>query len=332
MRRVFARLFSLYLIVSMLVVSSCAQTPVVLSYSPNFGETQPNQFRSSLRFGFVTFEDQRVAKRLMGDATLIGWGSNTFHTKQNVPDHVTKAFVDTYRYLGLKSIWIKTPPDNFSFSTKTWVASLRTRYPNVDVFVIGKIRNYEFLLRSGGISGAVKGKFSELAATTQARVELYYLDSESGRIIWGNTLHHDTYDRKVSKKAPTDYASMRLDEALHNVILQSVDRVLPKINARSPGSVQVLSGMMADVPKTPEGKVAGSVPSDKGRIEVVSKPSGAKVYLDGIYYGLTPLALDIPPGIHLLKVKKEGFETGRDKVGVLAGKVTPWKGVLPPKN
>ena len=332
MRRFFPRALSLSLLVFIIGMSSCAQAPVVLSYSPNSGETQPNQFRTSLRFGFVTFDDQRVAKRLMGDGTLIGWGSNTFHTKQNIPDHVTKAFVDTYHYLGLKAVWIKSPPDNFSFSTKTWVSSLRTRYPNVDIFVIGKIRNYEFLLRSGGVSGAVRGQFSELAATTQARVELYYLDSETGRIIWGNTLHHDTYDRKASKKAPTDFASMRLDEALHNVILQSVDRVLPKINAHSPGSVQVLSGMMADVPKTPEGKMAGAVPADKGRIDVVSMPSGAKVYLDGIYYGVTPLALDTVPGVHLLKVEKDGFETGRDKIGVLAGKVTPWKGVLPPKN
>lgn len=332
MRRIFTGLLSSSLLVWMLGISSCAQAPVVLNYSPNFGETQPSQFRSSLRFGFVTFDDQRVAKRLMGDATLIGWGSNTFRTNQNVPDHVTKAFVDTYQYLGLKAIWIKSPPDNFSFSTKTWVSSLKTRYPNVDVFVIGKIRDYEFLLRSGGLSGAVKGKFSALAATTQARVELYYLDSESGRIIWGNTLHHNTYDQKVSKKAPTDFASMRLDEALHNVVLQSVDRVLPKINSRNPGSIQVLSGMMADVPKTPEGKTAGTVPPDKGRIEVVSHPSGAMVYLDGIYYGVTPLALDVQPGVHLLKVKKDGFETGRDKIGVLAGKVTPWSGVLPPKN
>ncbi len=332
MRKMLSRLLFICLVVVFVSTASCAQTPVVLSYSPNSGETQPNEFRSSLRFGFVTFEDHRVAKRLMGDDTLIGWGSNTFHTKDNVPAHVTKAFVDTYRYLGLKAVWIKTPPDNFSFSTKSWVRALRTRYPDVDIFVIGKIRNYEFLLRSGGISGAVKGKFTALAATTQTRVELYYLDSQSGRIIWGNTLHHDTYDRKVSKKAPTDYAAMRLDEGLHNVVIQSIDRVLPKINSAHPGSVQVLSGMMADVPKTPEGKVAGSVPSDKGRIEVVSQPSGAKVYLDGIYYGVTPLALDIAPGVHLLKVRKEGFETSRDKIGVLAGKVTPWKGALPAKN
>ncbi len=326
-------LFFLFMIFSGFALSGCAEKPVDLNFNPNAGETRPNQYRSNITFGFVTFEDLRVSKRLMGDKTLIGWGSNTYHTNVNVPDQVTKAFVDTYRYLGLKAEWIKNPPENFSFSTSSWVRALRTLYPDVNVFVIGKIQNYEFLLRSGGLSGMASGNFNSLAITSQARVELYYIDSETGRIIWGNTLHHDTFDRKVTKKAPVDYASIRLEEALQNVILQSVDRVLPKINKRNPGAVQVLSGgLLADVPKTPEGKPAGPIPAGKGRLEIISKPPGARVYVDGIYYGLTPLSLDLTPGIHLLKVHKDGFETGRDKVGILDGKSTPWSGDLPKKN
>ncbi|EQD24699.1 MAG: PEGA domain-containing protein [Nitrospirae bacterium] len=329
----FGRILFALMIMTGIILTGCAQKPVDLNFNPNAGETRPNQYRANITFGFVTFEDLRVSKRLMGDKTLIGWGSNTYHTNANVPEQVTKAFVDTYRYLGLKAVWIKNPPENFSFSTNSWVRSLRSLYPEVNVFVIGKIQNYEFLLRSGGMSGLASGTFNSLAVTTQARVELYYLDSETGRIIWGNTLHHDTYDRKVSKKAPVDYASIRLEDALQNVIIQSVDRVLPKINKRDPGAVQVLSaGFMADVPKTPEGKPAGVIPAGKGRLEIVSKPGGARVYVDGIYYGLTPLSLDLSPGVHLLKVHKDGFETSRDKVGILEGKSTPWNGDLPKKN
>ncbi len=332
-KRSIAQILLFFAVLTSFSLSGCAPKPIELNYNPNAGETRPNQYRSNITFGFVTFEDLRVAKQMMGDKTLIGWGSNTYHTDANVPDQVTKAFVDTYRYLGLKAVWIKTPPDNFSFSTNSWVRSLRTLYPEVNVFVIGKLQNYEFLLRSGGLSGLASGNFTSLAVTTQVRVELYYLDSQTGRIIWGNTLHHDTYDRKVSKKAPTDFAAIRLQDALQNVVLQSVDRILPKINKRDPGSVQVLSaGFMADVPKTPEGKSAGVIPSGKGRLEIISKPQGARVYVDGIYYGVTPLALDLTPGVHLLKVHKDGYETSRDKVGILDGKMTPWNGDLPKKN
>ena len=85
-------------------------------------------------------------------------------------------------------------------------------------------------------------------------------------------------------------------------------------------------------PKTPEGKAPGKIPPGKGRIEVVSKPGGARVYLDGIYYGVTPISLDVIPGVHLLKVHKDGYETSREKIGILDGKSTPWSGVLPKKD
>lgn len=330
-RSFFSCSVSLLMLWGVLSLSACATKPVDLNFNPNAGETKPNQYQSSLRIGFVTFDDLRTALK-MGDGTLIGWGSNTYHTNVNVPQQVTQAFVDSYRYLGFKATWIKTPPENFSFSTRSWVRTLRSQYPNIDIFVIGKLENYEFLLRSGGLSGITTGGFSSLSVTTQVRVELYYLDSQTGKIIWGNTLHHDTFDRKVSKKAPTDYAAIRLQEALQNVILQSVDRSLVHINKRYPSSIQMISAGLANVPKTPEGTPAGTIPQGKGRLEVISNPSAAMVYVDGIYYGVTPLALDLSPGIHLLKVKKNGYETNRDKVGILEGKATPWNGVLPGKN
>lgn len=332
MRRSFISYFANFsLLIFLASLSSCASKPIELNFNPNAGETKPDQYRSSLRFGFVTFEDDRTARK-MGDATLIGWGSNTYHTNVKASEQVTKAFVDAYRYLGFNATWIKVPPTNFSFSTRSWVRTLRSLYPNIDVFVIGKLQNYEFLLRAGGISGLTSGTFNSLSVTTQARVELYYLDSQTGKIIWGNVIHHDTFDQKATKKDPTDFAAIRLEEALQNVILQSIDRSIGHINKVYPSSVQYISDGMANVPKTPQGMVAGSIPPGKGRIEVVSNPGGAMVYVDGIYYGPTPLSLDLTPGIHLLKVKKNGYETSRDKVGVLEGKLTPWNGVLPKKN
>jgi hypothetical protein len=315
----------------MVLLTSCATKPVELNFNPNAGETKPNQYKSSLRFGFVTFEDLRTAKQ-MGDASLIGWGSNTYHINVKASEQVTKAFVDSYNYLGFKATWIESPPPNFSFSTRSWVRTLRSLYPNIDIFVIGKLQNYEFLLRSGGMSGLTNGTFFSLNVTTQVRVELYYLDSQTGKILWGNGIHHDTFDQKVSKKAPTDFAAIRLEDALQNVILQSIDRSLPRINKNFPSSIHIVSNTMANVPKTPEGALAGAIPSGKGRLEVVSNPRGAMVYVDGVYYGPTPLSLDLSPGIHLLKVKKDGYETSRDKVGIIEGKLTPWNGLLPRSN
>jgi hypothetical protein len=49
-------------------------------------------------------------------------------------------------------------------------------------------------------------------------------------------------------------------------------------------------------------------PCGCGCLEVVSKPDGASVYLDGRPFGKTPTVIvGIPPGIHELVIKKRLF-------------------------
>ncbi|MBL8957108.1 MAG: PEGA domain-containing protein [Myxococcaceae bacterium] len=50
---------------------------------------------------------------------------------------------------------------------------------------------------------------------------------------------------------------------------------------------------------------------DKGvqQVNVVSSPTSARASIDGRYRGLTPLAVEVPPGDHRLVLEKEGYET-----------------------
>ena len=64
--------------------------------------------------------------------------------------------------------------------------------------------------------------------------------------------------------------------------------------------------------------VARLEPSD-GRLTVISEPTGATVTVDGDYRGLTPMALDLPPGDdHQVTVSKAGHETVTERVAVEA--------------
>ena len=66
-------------------------------------------------------------------------------------------------------------------------------------------------------------------------------------------------------------------------------------------TVTVSSGQTAYVSKTLE--------TQKGSISVSSNPSGANVYLDGIYKGTTTKILsNIPIGSHTIKITKSGYE------------------------
>lgn len=56
-----------------------------------------------------------------------------------------------------------------------------------------------------------------------------------------------------------------------------------------------------------------------GLLLVNTNPARAKVYLDGVYYGLSPLRLEMDPGVHAISVKLEGYKMVTEKVSVRKG-------------
>ncbi|HUW25295.1 MAG TPA: PEGA domain-containing protein [Gallionella sp.] len=56
-----------------------------------------------------------------------------------------------------------------------------------------------------------------------------------------------------------------------------------------------------------------------GLLLVNTNPPRAKVYLDGIYYGLSPLRMEMEPGVHAISVKLEGYRMVTEKVSVRKG-------------
>lgn len=56
-----------------------------------------------------------------------------------------------------------------------------------------------------------------------------------------------------------------------------------------------------------------------GLLLVNTNPSRAKVYLDGVYYGMSPLRLEMEPGVHAISVKLEGYKMVTERVSVRKG-------------
>lgn len=56
-----------------------------------------------------------------------------------------------------------------------------------------------------------------------------------------------------------------------------------------------------------------------GLLLVNTNPQRAKVYLDNVYYGLSPLRLEMEPGIHSISVKLEGYRMVSEKVSIRKG-------------
>lgn len=55
---------------------------------------------------------------------------------------------------------------------------------------------------------------------------------------------------------------------------------------------------------------------ETGRVDIESTPTGAVVQIDGVAVGTTPLATDLPTGIHDIQVSKEGFVPWQERVQI----------------
>jgi hypothetical protein len=56
-----------------------------------------------------------------------------------------------------------------------------------------------------------------------------------------------------------------------------------------------------------------------GLLVVNTSPGRAKVYVDGVYFGLSPLRVEVDPGVHAVSVKLEGYKMATEKVSVRRG-------------
>lgn len=67
--------------------------------------------------------------------------------------------------------------------------------------------------------------------------------------------------------------------------------------------------------------VAATAPEVQGRIQISSQPVGADIEVDGGFVGNTPSTINLPPGEHVVAVKKSGYKDWEKKIRISGGEV-----------
>lgn len=62
--------------------------------------------------------------------------------------------------------------------------------------------------------------------------------------------------------------------------------------------------------------------ASNGLLLISTRPARARIYLDSVYYGLSPLHLKLTAGVYNVNVKLEGYKMATEKVSVRAGDST----------
>lgn len=294
-RKVFPGLTPLVFIAALLVLAGCAG-PLVMDYSPVRQDGPVVKVSGPARVYVDGFKDERPAEgpsrrgsRVIGgiDAVVANMRGNELVVDRDVTSIVEEAFSVELAEAGYT------------------VAAERA---GADVVVAGVVRSFEVNIEERDeISLDIAADFTD----------------PSGRVVWsgGETYRHDRYAGVLgnSRGSIEKYINASLTTAVGTIIGEATPVVSAGISgAGGPPAVAAPSS-----PAAVSGQAAPSIPEGKGRLDIDTGPVRAKVYLDGVYYGLTPVTLDIEPGVYGLTLKHDDGQVGlSEKVSVREGQTT----------
>lgn len=188
------------------------------------------------------------------------------------------------------------------------------------------------------------GVIKKLTLDSKARdemslaIETNVQDLATGKIIWSGlvTEKNDRFAGVAgnSKSDLVDYLNSGL-RIVDGKTVEAVNGMLmatyPALFNLTPGTKAIAGVQVNSAPVLTAAPVASApvvsaaapaVAAVTGSLKVTSKPSHAKVYVDEVYFGMTPLSAEIEAGVHHVEVKLDGHKTISEKVSVRRGDAT----------
>ena len=249
------------------------------------------------------------------------------YTDARQVDSPRRAGISTSRILGLVGKDIMLDRDVAEVVVES--AKKRLSDDGMQVLAAGDTSAAQFQL-----NGVVKELAIEVKDRDYVRIAIESTLTEvaSGKVIWSGVVVEKA-ERYAgvsgnSKKDVADYLRKELGIAMG----KTSESILSVLMATRPGLFNlggggklvqgvtvytnpVASGASAVVPAP---LLTESVAAN-GMLAVSSAPTRAKVYVDGVYFGLTPLRAEIGIGVHEVSVKLDGYQTASEKVSVRKG-------------
>jgi len=161
-------------------------------------------------------------------------------------------------------------------------------------------------------------------------VETTLRDTRSGGILWSGAVAEKT-DRYAGVTGNTRSSITRyLSGALAKVSAKTRDAISETIVQTYPDSFgqavparDSTSGVTVLIaPPGRTSEVQTARPEMTGQLAITTIPARAKVYVADVYYGFSPLKIELQPGIYTINFKLDEFKTATEKVSVREGETT----------
>lgn len=202
-----------------------------------------------------------------------------------------------------------------------------------DFRLTGTIRNFSL-----NIAGR-----DELAIT----VETTLRDARTGQVVWAGVIEEKS-DRYAgvngnSRASIAEYLGAGVASftaKLSAVVRASLHKAYPQAMVSGQREAVAIPGVTTtqfapprEVPAvapTPQALPVQAAPPPRamprtggmGYVQISSMPPRAKVYVNDVYYGMTPIKVELPVGVGQLNFKLDGYKAAAEKVAVRQGEIT----------
>lgn len=161
-------------------------------------------------------------------------------------------------------------------------------------------------------------------------VETTLRDTRGGGVLWSGAVAEKA-DRYAGVTGNTRSSIARyLSGALAKVTAKTRDAISASIVQTYPERFDRAAAARDATPGVtvlvapPERMSASQAarPGMTSQLAITTIPARAKVYVGDVYYGLSPLKLELEPGIYTIHFKLDAFKTATEKVSVRKGETT----------
>lgn len=273
-----------------LLIAGCT-APLTVKYDARLGAPAIS-LKEPFSVAIAPYKDERKERnrKKIGDITspVFGIDAAELIIERDIADFVTDAFKEQFQLAGFT-------PSPYSSPAKVGDMSA-----DADILIEGSVKTFRLDIGPKDVI--------EIEIETTAK------DAKSGNILWsGSVIEKDERFAGTmgnSRKTVGKYIS----SSLAKVIKKTLTDIASAIEKARPNLVESVKEEI--------------IPGSEGRLSLSSVPPKAQVYIDDVYYGLTPITIDLAPGIYTVGFKMEGFKNVSQKIAVRKGRVAEFAVVM----
>jgi hypothetical protein len=166
------------------------------------------------------------------------------------------------------------------------------------------------------LEGSVKTFKLDITAkdVIEIEIETKATDIKTGSVLWSGSVAEKSERFAGTMGNTRETINKYVSSSLAKVVKETLTNIASAVEKTRPHSVEPIK----------EEIILGN----EGRLALSTIPPQAQVYINEVYYGLTPITIDLAPGIYIVNFKLAGFKSAAQKIAVRKGRVAEFAVVL----